>query len=153
MGARVLTFWLGDETFGLEVARVREIVQVGAMTAVPSMPAFVRGVANLRGAVLPVIDLAARFGRAPATLGKKSCIVVFDAGQGGEKADLGLLVDAVSEVVEIGDDALEPPPDFGAPLAREFIGAVTRLGGRFVVVVDPQRAFDIDAMAALCETA
>ncbi len=149
--ARVLTFALGDETFALDIGNVREIVQVGPMTTVPLMPAFVRGVMNLRGAIVPVIDLHARFGRPRGALGKKSCIVIYDASHGGERAELGLLVDAVSEVVELAPDAQEPAPAFGATLRRDFIRAMGKLRGRFVVVVEPEKAFDLAEMAALCE--
>ncbi len=149
--AQYLRFTLGDEAYALDIRRVREIVQLVPMTTVPLMPAFVRGVINLRGAVVPVIDLQARFGRAAARLGKKSCIVVFDASSDGERSELGLLVDAVSEVVDIPADAIEPPPSFGATVRREFIRAMGRLKGRFVVILDPDRAFDVEDMAALCE--
>ena len=151
--AQVLTFLLGTEVFAMDIRTVREIIQVGAMTTVPLMPAFVRGVINLRGAVVPVIDLHARFGRRPATLGKKSCIVIFDAVRDGERVELGLLVDAVSEVVDIAADAIEPPPDFGTAVRRDFIRGIGKLGTRFVVVLDPDRAFDVEDMARLCEAA
>ncbi|MDE2159592.1 MAG: purine-binding chemotaxis protein CheW, partial [Burkholderiales bacterium] len=116
-----LTFGLGKEVFAMDIRTVREIIQCGPMTTVPLMPDFVRGVINLRGAVVPVIDLHARFGRAGATLGKKSCIVIFDALREGERIELGLLVDAVSEVLEIPADQIEPPPNFGAAVRRDFI--------------------------------
>ena len=151
--AQFLTFLLGTEVFAMDIRTVREIIQVGAMTTVPLMPAFVRGVINLRGAVVPVIDLHARFGRRPATLGKKSCIVIFDAMRDGERVELGLLVDAVSEVVEIAADAIEPPPDFGTAVRRDFIRGIGKQGSRFVVVLDPDRAFDVEDMARLCEAA
>lgn len=92
-----LTFSLGDEVFAMDIRTVREIIQHAAMTVVPLMPNFVRGVINLRGAVVPVIDLQSRFGRAAAVLGKKTCIVIFDASTEGEKMELGLMVDSVSE--------------------------------------------------------
>lgn len=149
--AQLLTFALGDEAYALDIRAVREIIQVGPMTPVPLMPGFVRGVINLRGAVVPVIDLHARFGRAPATLGKKSCIVIFDATRDGERTELGLLVDAVSEVVDMAADAVEPAPDFGAPVRRDFIRAIGKRGDRFVVILDPERAFDIADLAAQCE--
>jgi purine-binding chemotaxis protein CheW len=152
-GAQYLTFLLGTEVFAMDIRTVREIIQVGAMTTVPLMPAFVRGVINLRGAVVPVIDLHARFGRRPATLGKKSCIVIFDAMRDGERVELGLLVDAVSEVVDIAADAIEAPPDFGTAVRRDFIRGIGKLGTRFVVVLDPDRAFDVEDMARLCEAA
>jgi purine-binding chemotaxis protein CheW len=152
-GAQYLTFLLGTEVFAMDIRTVREIIQVGAMTTVPLMPAFVRGVINLRGAVVPVIDLHARFGRRSATLGKKSCIVIFDAVRDGERVELGLLVDAVSEVVDIAADAIEAPPDFGTAVRRDFIRGIGKLGTRFVVMLDPDRAFDVEDMARLCEAA
>jgi purine-binding chemotaxis protein CheW len=149
-----LTFTLGAELFALDIRSVREIIQVCAMTPVPLMPGFVRGVINLRGAVVPVIDPHARFGRPRAELGKKSCIVVFEGLQrAGEKVDLGLLVDAVSAVVEIADAAIEEAPNFGATVRRDYIRGVGKLGPRFVVILEPAKAFDIDDMAHLCEAA
>jgi len=156
--AQFLTFVLGDEVFAMDIRTVREIIQHGAMTTVPLMPDFVRGVINLRGAVVPVIDLQARFGRPPARVTKKTCIVIFDAvsaaPQGGsnERVELGLLVDAVSEVIDIAAANIEPPPHFGAALRRDFIRGIGKVGSRFVVLLDPDRAFDVNEMAGLCET-
>ncbi len=152
---QLLTFSIDSELVAMDIRTVREIIEVGAMTPVPLMPAFVRGVINLRGAVVPVIDLAVRFGRPRALLGPKSCIVVFEgtapAGESQERVELGLLVDAVSEVVEFAADAIEPPPQFGASVRRDFIRGMGKLGSRFVVIIDPPRAFDIEDMATLCE--
>ena len=94
----------------MDIRAVREIIQCRPMTSLPLMPNFMRGVINLRGAVVPVIDLNARFGRPAATLCKKSCIVIFDTLRGNERIELGLLVDAVSEVIKIAPDAIDPPP-------------------------------------------
>ncbi len=155
--AQFLTFALGDEVFAMDIRNVREIIQHGAMTTVPLMPAFVRGVINLRGAVVPVIDPHARFGRPPARITKKSCIVIFDARAAGspggraERVELGLLVDAVSEVIDIAAAHIEPPPQFGAAVQRDFISGIGKVGPRFVVLLDPDRAFDVDEMAGLCE--
>ena len=151
--AQFLTFWLGDEVFGMDIRTVREIIQCGPTTTLPLMPDFVRGVINLRGAVVPVIDLQARFGRPAAKIGKKSCIVVFDALRGGERTELGLLVDAVSEVIKIGAAQIEPPPDFGATVRRDFIRGMGKVGQRFVIILEPDRALDVHEMAALCERA
>ena len=151
--AQYLTFWLGEEMFALDIRSVREIIQYAPMTRVPLMPAFVRGVINLRGAVVPVIDLHARFGRPAASVGKKTCVVIFDAMRDGERTELGLMVDAVSEVVDIADDAIEPPPNFGTSVRRDFISAIGKRGDRFVVLLEPDRAFDVDEMAQLCEHA
>lgn len=145
-----LTFLLGDEAFALDIRSVREIIQHGHMTPVPLMPEFVRGVINLRGAVVPVIDLRARFGRSAAVIGKKTCIVIFDSVRDGERVELGLLVDAVSEVIDIPVSEIEPPPSFGASVRRDFILGMGKVAARFVIILDPARAFDVEEMAGLC---
>lgn len=146
-----LTFSLEEEVFAMDIRTVREIIQYGAMTTVPLMPKFVRGVINLRGAVVPVIDLQARFGRPAAQISKKTCIVIFDAQREGERVELGLMVDAVSEVVEIAQDQIEPPPSFGGAVKRDFIRGMGKMGSRFVIVLEPDKAFDIEDMARLAE--
>jgi len=147
-----LTFSLGEEVFAMDIRTVREIIQYGPMTTVPLMPPFVRGVINLRGAVVPVIDLQARFGRQAAEVSKKTCIVIFDAQREGERIELGLMVDAVSEVVEIAPDQIEPPPSFGGVVKRDFIRGMGKMGSKFVIVLEPDKAFDIEDMARLCES-
>jgi purine-binding chemotaxis protein CheW len=151
--AQFLTFWLGEEVLGMDIRTVREIIQCGPMATVPLMPEFLRGVINLRGAVVPVIDLNARFGRPAAKVGKKSCIVIFDTMRHGERTELGLLVDAVSEVIKISAEQIEPPPDFGTTVRRDFIRGIGKVGQRFVILLEPDRALDVQEMAELCETA
>jgi len=146
-----LTFSLGDEVFAMDIRSVREIIQYGSLTVVPLMPAFVRGVINLRGAVVPVIDLQSRFGRNVAQVGKKTCVIIFDVGPEGDKVELGLLVDAVSEVIDIATSQIEPPPQFGTTIAREFILGLGKVGTDFIVILEPERALNIDDMAALAE--
>lgn len=152
VAAQFLTFALGDEVFAMDIRTVREIIQVGPMTTVPLMPSFVRGVINLRGAVVPVIDLHARFGRAPAKLSKKTCIVIFDSTRDGERVELGLMVDAVSEVIEIAAAQIEPAPSFGTTVKRDFIRGMGKVASRFVILIEPDRAFDVGEMAELCES-
>lgn len=155
--AQYLTFMLGEEVFAMDIRTVREIIQVGPMTTVPLMPSFVRGVINLRGAVVPVIDLHARFGREPAKLSKKTCIVIFDSVRetdaGTERVELGLMVDAVSEVIEIASSQIESPPNFGTTVKRDFIRGMGKVTDRFVILLEPDRAFDVMEMAELCESA
>jgi len=146
-----LTFILGDEVFAMDIRSVREIIQHGAMTVVPLMPEFVRGIINLRGAVVPVIDLQSRFGRPKAEFGKKTCVIIFDVGPDGDKVELGLLVDAVSEVIDIAPSAIEPPPQFGTTIQREFIRGLGKVGAEFIVILEPERALNIDDMVALTE--
>ena len=148
-----LTFTLGDEVFAMDIRTVREIIQHASMTVVPLMPRFVRGVINLRGAVVPVIDLQSRFGRGEAVVGKKTCIVVFDASREGEKMELGLMVDAVSEVIEIAPEMIELPPQFGTSIQRDFIRGLGKVNSAFIVILDPERALNVDDMAALAEKA
>lgn len=149
--AQYLTFVLGEEVFAIDIGSVREIVQQTRMTVVPLMPDFVRGVINLRGAVVPVIDLQARFGRDKVVFGPKTCVIIFDMGPDGDKVELGLLVDAVREVVDITASNIEPTPQFGTTIAREFIRGLGKVGGGFIVILEPERALNIDEMVALSE--
>jgi purine-binding chemotaxis protein CheW len=146
-----LTFTLGDEVFAMDIRSVREIIQHGSMTVVPLMPAFVRGIINLRGAVVPVIDLQSRFGRPAAQVGKKTCVIIFDVGPEGDKVELGLMVDAVSEVIDIAASNIEIPPQFGTTIQREFIRGLGKVGSEFIVILEPERALNIDDMVALTE--
>lgn len=146
-----LTFSLGDEVFAMDIRTVREIIQHAAMTVVPLMPDFVRGVINLRGAVVPVIDLQSRFGRSHSAVGKKTCIVIFDASSQGESQMLGLLVDAVSEVIDISDASIEPTPSFGTSISREFIRGLGKVQDDFIPIIETDKALSLDDMAALVE--
>jgi purine-binding chemotaxis protein CheW len=145
-----LRFRLGDAPFGVAIDAVREILQVGAMTALPLMPEFVRGVMNLRGAVVPVIDLAARMGLGVAPLGRRSCIVIVEVSEsadGGPAQTVGVLVDAVYEVFESAD--LEPPPAFGTSIDPDFIAGMSRVDGVVLAVLALDRALAQDELARL----
>jgi purine-binding chemotaxis protein CheW len=144
-----LSFRLGDETFGLGILAVREIIEYGGMTDVPMMPQCVRGVINLRGAVVPVLDLAARFGRAPATIGRRSCIVIVESGMPPEQQVLGLLVDAVNAVLDIDPGQIEPPPSFGAGLRNDFIKGIGKVNGKFVILVNLESVLNVPEIAAM----
>lgn len=151
-----LTFWLGDRVYAVGIASVREIIQFGPMTLVPRTPEFVRGVINLRGSVVPVIDLAARLGRGRAEVGEKTCIVIFEArrpeaGHPGERIELGLMVDAVSEVIDIDPATVEPAPTFGSSIGREHIHGVVRRQDRFITLLATDHVLDIEALACLCD--
>jgi len=146
-----LLFSLGEETFALDIRPVREIIQFSALTVVPLMPDFVRGVINLRGAVVPVIDLQSRFGRARAEMGKKTSIIIFDVGPPSDRVEMGVLVDAVSKVVDLSAADIEPPPQFGATIAREFIHGLGKVESEFIVILDPERTLSVDDMVALTE--
>jgi purine-binding chemotaxis protein CheW len=144
-----LTFRLGSETFALEILHIKEIIEYGGLTEVPLMPRFLRGVINLRGAVVPVIDLAVRFGRPPSVIGRRSCIVIVEVAFGGVWHDLGVIVDAVDEVLELPPQDIEPAPAFGANLRAEFIRGMGKLAGRFIIVLALEHVLSIDEMAEL----
>ena len=145
---------VGNELYAVPIACVREILEVGRMTALPMTPDFVRGVMNLRGAVVPVIDLHARFGRGAAELGRRSCIVIVEtdggpAGASPGKQVLGALVDGVSEVMEIPADAIEPAPPLGTRIPPEFILGMAHNHGQLDVVIDLGRTLAEDDLADL----
>lgn len=147
--AQHLTFLLGAEVFAMDLRAVREIVQLGPITNLPLMPGYVRGVVNLRGAALPVVDLQVRFGRPAAEVTPKSCIVVFDALRADGRGAVGLLVDAVREVIAIDAGAVEPPPQFGVPARREFVRGIGKVAGRFVILLDPDAVLTASEMHQL----
>jgi purine-binding chemotaxis protein CheW len=134
-----LTFSLGGEVFALGILNVKEIIEFGNITEIPMMPAFIRGVINLRGAVVPVIDLSARFGGPASTVSRRTCIVIVELGEGEERQDLGVIVDAVNEVLEIPRSEIEPPPTFGAKIRADFIQGMGKVEGRFVIILNVDR--------------
>lgn len=147
-----LTFSLGDELFAIGILSIREILEYGQLTHVPMTPAFIRGVINLRGAVVPVIDLSVRFGREAREVSKRTCIVIIEIDTGaaqGQNQQMGVVVDAVSEVLEIPPSEIEPPPAFGARLRLDFIQGMGKVGGRFVVILDAARILSLDEVAVL----
>jgi purine-binding chemotaxis protein CheW len=146
-----LTFLLTGEMYAVGILNVKEIIEYGNLTEIPMMPAFIRGVINLRGAVVPVVDLSARFGHTQSEVGKRTCIVIVEVRQDENRHDLGIMVDAVSEVLEIPGSEIEPPPSFGAKIRAEFIAGMGKIGGKFVILLDIQRVLSVDEMAVLAD--
>ena len=144
-----LTFMLGRETFAVGILCIKEILEYGEPTDVPMMPAFVRGIVNLRGAVVPVIDLAVRFGRPVAAPTKKTCIVIIETDLGNTAQVFGVLVDAVNEVLEIPDSDIEAAPSFGTTVRTEFIQGMGKVRERFVIILNVAAALSVEDMAAL----
>lgn len=151
-----LTFNLGEEMFAIGILSIREIIEYGHLTEVPMVPPFIRGVINLRGSVVPVVDLAVRFGRAVGEITKRTCIVIIEtggadpdgAGQPGHQM-MGVVVDAVSEVLEIPASEIEPPPEFGSRIRVDFISGMGKVNGKFVVLLDVGRILSLDEVAVL----
>jgi purine-binding chemotaxis protein CheW len=144
-----LTFTLGSEMFAVGILNVKEIIEYGNLTEIPMMPAFIRGVINLRGAVVPVVDLAARFGGQISAVQRRTCIVIVEITQEDAKHDIGIMVDAVSEVLEIRANEIEPPPSFGAKIRADFIDGMAKIDGKFVIILDIQCVLSVDEMASL----
>lgn len=145
-----LTFALGAEMFAIGILHIKEIIEYGTLTGVPMMPGFIRGVINLRGAVVPVIDLASRFGGRPGEITRRTCIVIVELQAGeGETHVLGVVVDAVSAVLEIAGADIEPAPAFGTRIRTDFIAGMAKVGGKFVILLDVDRVLSMDEMTAL----
>lgn len=144
-----LTFNLGGEVYALEIRQIREILQFDGLTEVPLMPAFIRGVINLRGSVVPVIDLHVRFGKTPTEVARRTCIVIVEAGQEDAYTVLGVMVDHVSEVLEIDPTDIEAAPAFGSGLRADFIRGVGKVSGHFVVLLDIDHVLSVEEMASI----
>ena len=149
MKEQFLTFLLDGEPFAINILVIKEIIEYGNLTAVPLMPDFIRGVLNLRGQVLPVIDLAARFGRPPADIARRTCVVIIEMDNDGEKQDVGVVVDSVSEVMDIAADMIQPSPAFGAKIRADFIEGMVDVDGRFIIILNVDRVLSLDEMALL----
>ncbi len=146
-----LTFRIGNENYGLELSQTREIIEYSGITEVPLMPNFLRGVINLRGEVVPVIDLAVRLGRKSIEVQRRTCIIVVELTNNDQNHVLGLLADAVSEVIEMDDENIEDAPSFGANIRAEFIQGIAKQGEEFVVLLDANNALSIRELAHLVE--
>ena len=144
-----LTFTLGSELYAIGILAIKEIIEYAGLTEVPMMPASIRGVINLRGAVVPVMDLAVRFGRQPMVTTKRTCVVIVEVAGSGHPQVMGLVVDAVNAVVEIPAGDIEPPPAFGSRIRAEFISGMGKVGGHFVILLDIDRVLSIDSASAL----
>lgn len=151
MTKQYLTFRIGHEHYGLELSQTREIIEYSGITEVPLMPNFLRGVINLRGEVVPVIDLAVRLGRKPIEVQKRTCIIVVELNNNDQNHVLGLLADAVSEVIEMDEDNIEDAPSFGANIRAEFIQGIAKRDDQFVVLLDANNTLSIRELAHLVE--
>ncbi|MCS0616205.1 chemotaxis protein CheW [Massilia kyonggiensis] len=147
--AQYLTFMLGGEAFGIGIMAVKEIIEFSGITDVPMMPDSIRGVINLRGAVVPVMDLAARFGRPQSVAGKRTCIVIVELEHDGEHQLTGVVVDAVSAVLDIPASDIEPAPSFGTRIRGDFIAGMGKLNGKFVILLNVQQVLALDGLPDL----
>jgi len=149
-----LTFLLSGEMFAIGILNIKEIIEYGSLTEVPMMPSFIRGVINLRGSVVPVVDLSARFGRGKTEVSRRTCIVIIEVQNGDEsKQDIGVVVDSVSEVLEIPKSEIEPPPAFGAKIRVDFIHGMGKVAGKFVIILNADKVLSVDELSMLGQAA
>lgn len=145
-----LVFSLCGETYAIDIRSIKEIIEYSRLTEVPMMPALVRGVIELRGAAVPVLDLAVRFGRAPTQIGRRSCIVIVElAARPGETRVVGVIVDAVNEVLDISAEDIEPPPWFGARLRSEFIAGMGKVAGKLIILLSATQVLALEELAGV----
>jgi purine-binding chemotaxis protein CheW len=149
--SQFLTFTIAGEHFGMELHQTREIIEYAGITQVPLMPQFITGVINLRGEVVPVIDLSVRLGRNPISIHKRTCVIVVELHSSEQHCVLGLLADAVNEVIEITDDNIEDAPAFGAKIRAEFIQGIAKKGDDFIVLLDAEKTLSPRELAHLVE--
>ena len=146
-----LMFNLGGETYGVGIHAIREILEYPGVTSIPLAPAFLRGVINLRGAVVPVLDLSVRFGREATRINRRTCIVIIEVQQAGEINLLGVLVDGVTEVREVEPDQVEPQPHFGSGLRTDFVAGMLRREQGFIPILDIGSVLAEQELQALIE--
>ncbi len=139
-----LTFILAGEVYGLGILQVREIIGMADITAVPRTPTFVKGVINLRGRVVPVIDARLKFGMSPAEPTDRTCIIVVDVGE----ADVGFIVDEVAEVLNIPAGEIEDAPSFGADVDTQFIRGLSKVGEKVTVLLDISEVLSVNELSA-----
>ncbi len=142
-----LTFRLSDEVYALEIGKVREVLDFAGATRVPRTPEFLRGVINLRGAVVPVADLRLKFGLGPTERTVNTCVIITEVTVEGETTVLGCLADSVQEVIELDGGAVSPPPRIGTKLRTEFIRGMGRRDDRFIILLDIDRVFSTEELA------
>lgn len=148
LGGKFLTFILAGEEYGIEILKVRDIIGLMAITPVPKTPAFVKGVINLRGKIIPVVDLRTRFDMEATVRDRQTCIVVVDLG----RLQMGVVIDQVSEVLDIAAKDVEPTPDFGVEFDTGFILGMGKIGERVIILLNINRVLtgeEMDALAAV----
>lgn len=146
---KYLTFVLKNEEYGIEILKVREIIGMMDVTTVPRAPEFIKGVINLRGTIIPVVDLRLRFGLEVAAASAETCIIVVEVAVDGDGVYMGLLVDTVQEVIDIGEAEIEPPPRFGGGIRVDYILGMGKVKGRVKILLDIDRIMDDSEMAQL----
>ncbi|EKJ85160.1 purine-binding chemotaxis protein CheW [Leptospira meyeri] len=147
-----LTFLISEELFGLGILYIKEIIEFESVTHVPMMPEYIPGVINLRGNVVPVIDLNMRFYRRKTETNRKTCIIITEIKLENEIIDVGLLVDAVNEVVDITPESIEEPPSFGSKIRLDFIQGLGKLENKFVIILKVNQILELSELQSIQES-
>ena len=147
-----LTFYVAGEEYAVTILKVTEIIECVTLTHVPGTPSWIRGVLNLRGAVVPVVDLAVKFGLGPTGLTRRTCVVMIELEHDGDRLVLGVMADSVHQVVELGADQIQPPPSFGPKVRVDCIQWMGASGDAFVVLLDIDRVLSSSEILAASET-
>jgi purine-binding chemotaxis protein CheW len=142
-----LTFKLVDEVFALDITKVREVLDFTTVTKVPRMPEFMRGVINLRGSVVPVVDLKLKFGMSKTEKTVNTCVIIVEVKVDDETTILGALADSVQEVIDLEADHIEPAPKIGTRLNTEFIKGMGKHNDKFIIILDVDKVFSADELA------
>ena len=146
-----LSFYLGEEEFATNVSKVLNILEMTKITEVPKAPDYMKGVINLRGTVLPVVDTRIKFGMTPTVYSTNTCIVVMEVEMEGETIQVGALVDSVQAVHEIDDNQIQPPPSIGSKFKSEFIYGMVKIEERFLMLLDMEKVFSTNEIISLKE--
>ena len=146
-----LTFTLADEVFALDIAKVREVLDFTSVTKVPQTPEFMRGVINLRGSVVPVMDMRRKFGIVPCETTVNTCIIIAELNLGAETVVIGAMGDSVQEVLNLEADQIEPPPRIGTKLSTDFIRGMGKHNDQFIIILDIDSVFSDGELAAAQE--
>jgi|CXWL01.1.fsa_nt_gi purine-binding chemotaxis protein CheW len=141
-----VTFFLAGEEHAVPVGQVQEVLALGRITRVPTTPAWILGVANVRGSVLPVVDVAIKLGLPPTATGARSSIVVLESQAFGDRMRLGVVVESVAQVIELAPEDLEPPPSFGTRIRVEYLTGMARVGDAFVLLFDLEHALTAEEL-------
>ncbi len=144
-----LTFVVGEETFALNILPIKEIIEYNKITKVPMVPDFIRGVINLRGNVVPVIDLSARFSWKKSEVTKRTCIIIVEVENETEQLDIGIVVDVVNEVLDLQDVDIEPPPALGAKIRTDFISGMGKVNDTFIILLEIGKILSIEELSVL----
>src|SRR5215467_316571 len=139
-----LTFQFANEEYAVDILRVREIVEYNTITRVPGMPRCITGVLNLRGSVIPVVDLALKFGFSESPITNRTCVLIFETVLDAEPSVIGVLADSVSQVLELAPEGIEPPPGFGTRIGVDYLTGMGKLEGRFVLILDIDKILTVD---------